>query len=384
MIGPDELKIKAERLFARYLAASVEQTPFFPLVIPCDKSVPERFDQLQQTLTALLAQAKNKRGWGYTVELKESQTRRHGKQSLPTRIVFETAGDFLRFIDKQAEFETFRAVATRLLARWPELKPWMLRYPNRVLEHASEWNSLIQILSYYRSHPRPGIYLREVPLPLSTKFIETHQGILDTLLSLLCPDALDETGQSFAERWGFRSKPRHFFRLRLLDPALAAKLAGLRTLTLDLDQLRQLPLPGGRVLIVENEMTFLTLPALPDTLAIWGQGNQALVLGRIEWLQDRALYYWGDIDTSGLRILANLRQGIPQLKALWMDRATLERHRQLLQSVQADLRALPEHLNAEELLLYLYLREHRLRLEQEHIPQALVLAELADLLAARS
>jgi len=57
------------------------------------------------------------------------------------------------------------------------------------------------------------------------------------------------------------------------------------------------------------------------------------------WLDDRALAYWGDLDTWGLSMLAMARLQRPHLKALMMDAATFSefapRHA-VIEPVKAD------------------------------------------------
>jgi hypothetical protein len=41
------------------------------------------------------------------------------------------------------------------------------------------------------------------------------------------------------------------------------------------------------------------------------------------------ILYWGDIDTHGFAILDRLRTGMPHMRSLMMDQATLQAHRSL-------------------------------------------------------
>ncbi|MBF2053123.1 MAG: hypothetical protein IGS03_06610 [Candidatus Sericytochromatia bacterium] len=370
MIDPEGIKAKALRRYPDYLKAWVQKEySFFPLEIPADKKVPEDFGVFQQALQALLQASKTHQGLGYTVELKSLRHQRYGLQQVPCRIVFESEVDFLTCVQKSSEVARFKRDAQLLLQAFPVLHNWICEFPRQVIAHAGDWPEIIDILTYYREHPRPGIYLREVPLPISSKFIEKHTDILNRLLQILCPDALDEGYKDFVQRWGFRSKPGPFFRLRPLDPDLRAQWLGLEELSLSLQQLQSWTAWGKRCLIVENEITYLSLPALPDTVAIWGHGNQARSLCQLPRLQHCKLYYWGDLDTQGLRILAGLRQGFADLQSLWMDSCTLQNYQKLMQPGTPDRLPPPaEGLSQSELALFEQLQTHNWRLEQEHIP----------------
>jgi hypothetical protein len=136
----------------------------------------------------------------------------------------------------------------------------------------------------------------------------------------------------------------------------------------------QLPVRGIRVVITENQMNFECLPDSPNTLAIWGQGNAAELLHKVEWLADCAVYYWGDIDEHGFHILGRLRSKFPSIRSLMMDVATLESFRNLMGPGEKAGKA-PVNLTDDERKAYDIVARETLRLEQEKIPQPFVLAQ---------
>ncbi|MDT8321975.1 MAG: DUF2220 domain-containing protein, partial [Xanthomonadales bacterium] len=100
-------------------------------------------------------------------------------------------------------------------------------------------------------------------------------------------------------------------------------------------------------------------------------------------LKQKAIYYWGDIDTHGFAILNQLRGFFPDTVSFLMDRRTLLEHRPLW-----GVEARPEtgnlaRLNAGEGALYEQLRQNRwgdrVRLEQERIGFDFLLAVLQTL-----
>src|SRR5690606_21516568 len=127
---------------------------------------------------------------------------------------------------------------------------------------------------------RPGLYLRELPLPVHTKFIEENQAILRQLLDELLPDEMISVEEShFERRFGLRyDEPQ--IHLRLLDATLHQHLGWpAADFTLTVTVCAGLRGMNGRtVFIVENKMTFLTLPPLSDALGIWGKGFQVNLL----------------------------------------------------------------------------------------------------------
>lgn len=379
MIQPEAIKTKAERQFPNYLKAWLEAQSFFPLIIPADKKIHEDFKTFNNELQQLLQGSKAHKKKGYTVELTRKVLRRHGPQNIPTSIHFDTEEDFLYFIGKQREAEQFKHSVKKLLHHFPNLKSWVINTPLQVIEHSEKWPDIIKVLRYYQENPRPQLYLRELPLTISTKFIETNTDIFEVLFKQLFAEALDSESKAFIKRWGFRNKPGPFFRIRVLDPDLRPGLCGFEELSLSLQQLQTTVLPGQNLLIVENEMTYLSLPPLPATLAIWGHGNQAQSLRHLSWLEHYQIYYWGDLDTQGLRILAGLRQSHPKIQSFLMDWETLTAYKDWVQSGVKDIHPPPtEHLTSLENRVFTHLQSHTLRLEQEHISHQDVLKQLTQ------
>jgi hypothetical protein len=220
-----------------------------------------------------------------------------------------------------------------------------------------------------------------------SKYIEAHRGVLSELLDLaLPPEAIDVaasgTGQ-FARRYGFLDKPERI-RFRILDPAQALLPLGVgRDITLDAESFARLDCPVARVFITENEINFLALPALPESLAIFGAGYGFEALGRAAWLRRSRIHYWGDLDTHGFAILDELRGQFKHVESFLMDRATLMAFKsQWGEEDRPTCRDLPR-LRPEEQAVYNDLRDNRLgknlRLEQEKIGFSWVEAALATL-----
>ncbi len=101
-----------------------------------------------------------------------------------------------------------------------------------------------------------------------------------------------------------------------------------------------------------------------EDLAI-SDGDGVTRFRRIPWLDLADLYYWGDLDADGFRILANLRRSDPQVQSLLMDRHTFQVHRH--RAVAGNGRqfdAQPTLTESKNGLLQ-YFAQENLRLEQE-------------------
>lgn len=381
MITPDEIRQTVERKYLAFLRASVLGESFFPLEIRFRKAkASDDYLALRQWVGELLAGSKAERGYGYEVALKERELRRYGRQSLPSRITIETAADFLQLIGKADEFGRWQTAVAHTLARFPQLQDWLTQYPQRVLPYLAVWDDLLTVCAYFVDHPRPNLYLRELPVPVHTKFIEDNQTILRYLLDELLPPAAIRAGESqFERRFGLRyDEPQ--IRLRLLDDALRRELGWpAADVSLTLSDCAALAGMNGpfdsaqgklTILIVENKMTFLTLPPVKNGLAIWGKGFQVGLLREIGWLVGCAIWYWGDLDAPGFAILSQLRGYWPQTRSFLMDAATLEKYREFVVTGTPSGEVVLDNLGEEETAVYQQLVTHNWRLEQERISQA--------------
>lgn len=302
MIAPADIVRWAERLYVPFLRAWLRDEEFFPVVLPVGK-LPTDYLELSEGVGRLLRGAKTTHGRGYRVYSRQQSTRRHGSQSLPERILIETDRDLLHLIGKEQEFAAFRASVDLIRRELPALDAWLAQHPEVVVAHAGEWPELLAICAYFLGHPRPRCYIRELPVAVHTKFIETHTGILRRLLDdVLPPESVTADEPNFERRYGLRyDEP--LVRLRFLDERLCRRLAlPVTDLTAPVSQVADLDLGGYRCLIVENKMTFLTLPPLRDTIAIFGGGFHVSILAEIDWLAACELIYWGDLDVQGFQI----------------------------------------------------------------------------------
>lgn len=339
----------------------------FPLRIPLkgpgSGELAARFGEVQQWIFELRA------GEGdYRLEYREVRHRVIGTQKIPVRIWVDTQGQALALLGKRAEGEAFHRLRQETEQRCPALLEWVSRRPLRALELASEWSRLLDVVLWIQAHPQSGLYVRQVDFPgVHTKFIEQHCSVLTELLDLLLP--ADCPGLGFEERFGFRRRSARV-RFRLLDASQQLP-DGLTDLSLVSEEFCGFVPELRRVFITENEINFLSFPHVPDSLVIFGSGYSIEVLGQVEWLKSRQIYYWGDIDTHGFAILDQLRRHFPQVRSLMMDRDTLLAHREFwVQERKPTVREL-KHLTEEEWSLYDDLCRHRLapflRLEQEMI-----------------
>jgi hypothetical protein len=382
MIQPEEIREKAERLYPSFLKAWLDgEAVFFPYALPCDKVLRNgRVAQSALEVQRLREGSRETLGYGYAVEWRERRSREFGLNWFPVRITFETQDDFLRFIGRQSEFRLFRDAVGRLREEFPLLDGWVRSNRRKLIECAGEIEGLLQVISYFRENPRPNRFARELPIPVDTKFIERHEGILRQWLDLaLPPDAIRAGESHFGRRYGLRFADSHWL-VRFLDPRLQIEAAfPCCELSMPLPTLAALRLTDPRVIIVENKVNLLTLPPMPNALALGGVGRAATELRQIEWLRNVPITYWGDIDFDGLGILSAWRAIFPQTSSLLMDAESLDRFGSPTRRAAVNQPAMPPHLLVAEQLAFTRCSNEGIWLEQERIPQSEVTLALSRL-----
>ncbi len=381
MITPTEIKKKAQRLYLPYLSAYLRDEAFFPKTIPFRKpKASEEYLTLRKGVEQLLQGSKRQLGYGYMVVLQTRNHRRYGTQSLPASIQIENEADLLKLLRKSKEAAAFKKAAALTKQEIPSLMTWLAKKPHRALKHLDEWHNLLRVCRYFMQHPRPNLYLRELPIPVHTKFIEEHKGILKELLDELLPaDAIQQDETDFEKRF-FLRYDEPLIRIRLLDEALQAQYGFPTTdFSAPLSQFSALNLPAHRFIITENKMTFLALPPLANTFALFGRGFGVGALKEVTWLRDCELIYWGDLDAQGFAILSQLRSSFPQAISLMMDDATWHAFKHFaVAGKPSRIEQLP-NLTPAEHQLFAYLAEKTLRLEQERISHAFAMQHLSSL-----
>lgn len=367
-----ELKSQLQKRWEKgeFLQNFLQNEPLFPLKLtlkkPTSNDITNEFQAVKQwaALFSVLSP--------YRVEWQTVNHRIQGEQKLPTSIWVDTLENALVILRKQKEFKLFQQLTEQALNIDPRLQIWLEKRPLKALELADDWQKLLAVLVWRKTHSQPNCYLRQVSLQgVHSKFIETHRGVLAEWFDLVLPESeiqADKTGANqFNARYGFLDKPE-FIRFRLLDSDLTfAGLAG-ADISLDAASFAQLDLNVSTVLIVENEINYLSLPPMKNTLAIWGAGYGFSALRQANWLKTRQLYYWGDIDTHGFAILNQLRADFPKVKSVLMTLAILEKYRIFWREESKPSNAVLPYLTEEEQTVYSYLQQQsKLRLEQESI-----------------
>jgi hypothetical protein len=298
----------------------------------------------------------------YSLQWQSIGGRQIGRNRLPVRAVvssIEQACALLGVASSVHRFDELLALAHQ----HPRVREWVVDHPHHALGLGHEMSQLIAAYVWLDGHRQSNWYLREISAPgVDTKFAERHRPVLAAMLGV------SSTAAGFLAGLGLRSKPG-LVRLR---PAPSLGLpAPLSELAVRAEELAQLRVEPRVATIIENEISYLSIDVPEDGVVIWGKGFDVDSVGRLRWLAEADILYWGDIDTHGFAILDRLRAWLPQTRSVLMDHETLLAHRDRWVTEDRPAKSLLTRLTPNERDLYLDLVGdgfgERVRLEQERI-----------------
>jgi hypothetical protein len=357
-----------------YLCGAGWQRIDVPLRGPAPSELATRFDAAR----AWVRDWERAAGRRFRLEYRQVGGRAIGANTLPSRAWVDGYDDFFALLGVGLDVERLERIVRLTDGSAPVLAGWVRRNPLTALAEADRWPDLLATATWVERHGGAHTYLREIDVPgVDTKFIEQNQRILSDLLDELLPaDRVDRAvaRSDLAGRYGLRRKPDHV-RVRTLDDARPLA-AGFTEASLRVDELAAAGVAAARVFVVENEVTFLAFPPVPDAVVILGGGYSVRRLQPLAWLRSRDVVYWGDIDTHGFAILNRLRHAFPHVRSMLMDHKTLHAHGgQWVREPQPSTAVL-DRLTPDELDLYRDLVEdafgESVRLEQERVGFAAV------------
>lgn len=226
-----------------------------------------------------------------------------------------------------------------------------------------EISQYMAVIRWLREHDPAGYYLRELSIRgVDTKWIETHGKAVNAVHPLQ----------------GFREKPL-MAEMRTLD--LSLPVGDFNHVLCPVEELSTRQVAADNVVIVENHHTFLALPPLNGTWALFGGGYRVdSLVSQLAWLADKNVYYWGDLDSHGFNMVSKTRAVLPAMRTVLMDLDTVIRHEELAVEESTALPYDATNLAPGERQALSYLRERSrgrcLRIEQERIDFQWVCAQL--------
>ncbi len=304
----------------------------------------------------------------------------HGTtQRMPTHVTIPDAAAAAELCG-MTRLDRGRVRAAALRLRFPDLVD-LARVVRDVDGYTQvDFDLLCVTAEWFRQHSAAGLTPRQVPIPgLHAKWLNTRRATVATLAGLSALDLL----------------PRHPARVYFTYLDSGHRAAGRRwhdSVTAG-DPMMPAYLPSV-VVISENKDTALHFPALDAGISVEGMGHGGATAASVPWLRECPnLFYWGDMDTSGLEILDGFRAAGLPVTGVLMDLATYERYEQF--GTSTDARGNPLTAAACRLLGHLTDAEQELyecltdpswtryrRVEQERIPLSVAADAVQAQLAA--
>jgi hypothetical protein len=384
-----EAKLRRQWRSGEILQAWAGRAPFpaveVPLRGPSASELADHLDDARRWAASI--ERASRQGRCFTIESKTVGGRHFGRTELPGRAVIADYSQAWEMLGTRADVAAFDEILA-LSAPVPVAHKWVLTHPLKAIGLASEWTAILAARDWLDWNRGSGLFLRQIDAPgADTKLIERHRGVLAELLGVT------GAASGFTQALGYSVKPS-FVRIRF-DPALLGMPAAITEAEFRLDELLELgagePGLGDRIehaLIVENEISYLSVPVPAGGVVVWGRGYDAGIPSSLDWLQQAdargMVRYWGDIDTHGFAILNRVRARLPNARSMLMNRETLLAHRERWGTEPAPTTAALNRLTDAESSLYADLVTDRyapgLRLEQERIDWAWVERRLARII----
>ena len=357
--GDIEARVRRHWNSGALLRDSAVGADFTPIEVvlhgPSASEIEERVEDARRWKDALVRGAGAGAGRRYDL----STTARGGRHVVPVRAIVASWDQAWSILEAREDVARFR----ELINLSPEIpRQWAIANPLRALAVANEWAQILAAYEWIGSHRGRGLYLREITAPgVDTKLIERHVTVLAAFLGVKASRIEFELG--------FAVKPS-FVRMRF-EPRPLGMPNGLTEGSFRTNELGQLAVQVREALIVENEITYLSVPVPDAGVVLWGKGYDANNPASLAWLHGIPVRYWGDIDTHGFAILNRVRGSLPHVTSILMDEDTLWAHEERWGNEDTPSTAALPQLTPAEARLYESLVTDRfgrsVRLEQERI-----------------
>jgi hypothetical protein len=352
-----------------YLAGEPWQPVELPVKGPTAAELRDQLDQARRWLERFQQQAGK-----FQVEYEVVQSPLLGANRVPSRVRIQSFAQLCEILGTVSDVQTIEELRAQTRLAIPVLASWVTAHPLAALRHASVWERVLATVQWIIGNDTSRLYVRQIDVAgVDTRFVERHHRLLEQLLTILLPSyRFNSEGLGFAARFRFLDKPA-YIRFRVLDPT--AFSAEFSEMTVRMDELAKAQPQATTVFVVENEVTYLAFPPVPNALVVFGSGFLT-GLADVPWMRHKELVYWGDIDTHGFDILDGLRSRFESVRSILMDRDTLMAHPQQWETEpNPTSRPLPR-LTTEEESLYTDLiggtYGESVRLEQERIRFSIV------------
>jgi len=304
-----------------------------------------------------------------------------GEQRLPVRFCIHSMNELIEILGEEAKEQSryWQVLMKPVLEFNQSLYPVLIKHLVALEKMSiSDMTLLAHILPQLNKGMGQGGYLRALPLlGADTKFLESSMSLVSSLLDEILNNEVSESGGLLA--WlDCKSNPNGWLGVRPLCTQSQSSLSQLPLFQLSTCDLRNYPLTAKQILVVENVQSGLALPMLENTIAIFGGGKNVSWMDA-DWLLNKKVGYWGDIDTWGFSFLDDARKHVPQIESIMMDKVTLAKHSEKIVDEPISYTGELANLTDAEESLFNHLiscRSGTIRLEQERLSMDYITEQL--------
>ncbi|RYY90333.1 MAG: hypothetical protein EOO15_02985 [Chitinophagaceae bacterium] len=367
-----------QKLYPVYLSRLIEGVPYEPIFLRGGKNKPATTKELEAGIRSFLLHQKGNGKPGWEISWETWQSKKLGDQEWPVSVAVTTEGDYLHLLGKEKEVYRFREVLLKLKEWNSSITSWLAEKPQRVLELKDQWVGICAVVDYLLRQDVSGKYIRSLPVPVHTKFIQQNSAAILSLLKHMAPARFSNDAKDLKLALGLQKKPV-LCTLRWLDGSLAQKHAsGLEVMGAPAEALRNVQWQVEEAWVVENETNLYLIPPREKAIALFGKGYALHDLKAIPMLQKCRILYWGDLDEDGFRMLHQFRQLYPQTESLLMDAPTVLEHADDIHQVVLCHPEAKLDLTSEEKEAWDLLKSKSGRIEQEKVRQDWMLKKIKD------
>jgi hypothetical protein len=335
---------------------------------------------IEQNFTEICTWIEELKTSSFDITFQSIAYRSLGKQTIPNVLIMNRE-NFLKHLSKQNIFNQHINLIEESLKSFPNLKTLLIEKPKLIMEYDKVWKKLLKVCNYFTRYFQPNLYIRELNIEgIDTKFIESHKKVLDLMLSTILDTEVVKLAQNgFEKRYGLKYDLPSI-RFRILDESLY--VMGLCDISLPLNEFKNLNIACDNIFITENKINGLSFPNIKSSMVIFGLGYGVESLKEVKWLENRKLYYWGDIDTHGFAILSQIRSYFSNIESILMHEEVINNYKSMATEEPLAKRFMGElkYLTKNEENIFNNLKKNsyanEFRLEQERIPMSNILISL--------
>lgn len=373
----DKFTTSLEKMFSAYIADKILGNPFKEIHLKGASIIPKDFKSFASYIKELTKKEKLENQPGWIIEWKES--RKFNGQRIPEKIYVSTEDDFLFIINKEKFVIEYFELLYSVLVKKPELREYFAKNYQVLLEFKDDWNNIVNVINYLENNKVQGLYIREINVPVHTKFLEEKQVLLFHILKFLKPEMGSINAKNFTEFLSLSKFPE-LRKMRWLDQNLADKYSGsIISVGFHLEEWKKVNWEVDEIWLVENLTNLQLIPKRKNALAIFAKGFALHDLKDSIILHNGKIFYWGDLDEHGYILLSQIREIYPHVISVFMEDKTVLAHQKEMFTHPFLNKSSPSMLTEEEQLGFEILKRENGRIEQERINQEYIINYFANL-----